>query len=95
MLYKIADVVTPLNQRPRVHSYLSQYNCCPPPIFMILVTIAEVIYLIWITNRFDVWEGLAGMQFEASGNSRKSAVESLLRKETKTQLKSDRTGNKK
>ncbi|KIH53379.1 peptidase, S54 family [Ancylostoma duodenale] len=40
-LYLIADQVITPSQQPEVHSYIDEYTCCPPPLFIILVTIIE------------------------------------------------------
>ncbi|VDP01412.1 unnamed protein product [Heligmosomoides polygyrus] len=41
-LYLIADQVITPRQRIEVHSYIDEYNCCPPPLFIFLISIIEV-----------------------------------------------------
>lgn len=40
-LYLIADQVITPRQRIEVHSYIDEYNCCPPPLFIFLISIIE------------------------------------------------------
>uniref|UniRef100_A0A914WTR6 rhomboid protease n=1 Tax=Plectus sambesii TaxID=2011161 RepID=A0A914WTR6_9BILA len=42
MLYRVADTVTATADQPVVHSYLDSYNCCPPPLFIILISLAQI-----------------------------------------------------
>lgn len=42
MLYRTVDIVTPNHKKDEVYSYVSQYSCMPPPLFIILISIAEV-----------------------------------------------------
>jgi hypothetical protein len=41
-LYRIADTVIARTERPVVHSYLDEYTACPPPVFVILISLVEV-----------------------------------------------------
>lgn len=41
-MLRAAQMVVPEKQRDEEFSYLEQYNCMPPPLFMILITIIEV-----------------------------------------------------
>lgn len=42
VLYRTADIVTPNHKKDEVYSYVSQYSCLPPPLFIILISFAEV-----------------------------------------------------
>ena len=42
VMFRAAQVVVPKSHREEQFSYLQQYTCCPPPIFIILVTLIEV-----------------------------------------------------
>uniref|UniRef100_A0A1I7XTB7 rhomboid protease n=1 Tax=Heterorhabditis bacteriophora TaxID=37862 RepID=A0A1I7XTB7_HETBA len=51
-LYAIADQVITPSQRVEVHSYIDEYTCCPPPIFILLITLVEIsvfFYYFWST----------------------------------------------
>ncbi|VDK22038.1 unnamed protein product [Anisakis simplex] len=41
-MYSVADSVIAKPERPMVHTYLDEYNCLPPPIFVITISIAQV-----------------------------------------------------
>lgn len=54
LLIKTAvSTVVPKNQKladgetDMVEDYTSHYNCCPPPLFMITISIAEVIFTVY------------------------------------------------
>ncbi|CAJ0942512.1 unnamed protein product, partial [Mesorhabditis belari] len=46
-LYTVADVVITPKQRIEVHSYLNAFNCCPPPLFIVSVSILQVIIFLY------------------------------------------------
>lgn len=39
---RAAQVVIPKSQREETFNYLKEYNCLPPPIFLVIITIVEV-----------------------------------------------------
>lgn len=49
-LYRVADVIIPEGEKPQVHSYLSQYSCCPPPLFMLAISVAEIAVFLYYTT---------------------------------------------
>ncbi|PIO54040.1 EF hand, partial [Teladorsagia circumcincta] len=40
-LYLIADQVITPQQRVEVHSYIDEYSCYPPPLFILFITLVE------------------------------------------------------
>ncbi|PIO68396.1 peptidase, S54 family [Teladorsagia circumcincta] len=41
-LYLIADQVITPQQRVEVHSYIDEYSCYPPPLFILFITLVEI-----------------------------------------------------
>ncbi|TKR68033.1 hypothetical protein L596_024082 [Steinernema carpocapsae] len=49
VLFRAAQLVVPKSQRTSKFSYLLQYRCCPPPLIMIMATIAQIaIYFFYV-----------------------------------------------
>lgn len=46
ILYRVADTVISKTERPAVHTYIDEYNCIPPPIFIVLVSLIQVLTFI-------------------------------------------------
>uniref|UniRef100_F1L286 rhomboid protease n=1 Tax=Ascaris suum TaxID=6253 RepID=F1L286_ASCSU len=42
VMFRAAQLVVPRNNRTAPFSYLQQYNCFPPPLFMILLTVTQI-----------------------------------------------------
>ncbi|KJH45529.1 peptidase, S54 family [Dictyocaulus viviparus] len=47
ILYLIADQVITPTQRIEIHSYLDEYTCCPPPFFILFISIIETTPSAW------------------------------------------------
>uniref|UniRef100_A0A0N5AXS1 Rhomboid protease n=1 Tax=Syphacia muris TaxID=451379 RepID=A0A0N5AXS1_9BILA len=51
ILYRIADTVIARTERPFVHTYIDEYSCLPPPLFIILISLAQVfVFLYYYVN---------------------------------------------
>uniref|UniRef100_A0A915C021 EF-hand domain-containing protein n=4 Tax=Parascaris TaxID=6254 RepID=A0A915C021_PARUN len=46
VLYSVADSVIAKSERPTVHSYINEYNCLPPPIFVIMISLAQILVFV-------------------------------------------------
>uniref|UniRef100_A0A0M3HGJ6 Rhomboid domain-containing protein n=1 Tax=Ascaris lumbricoides TaxID=6252 RepID=A0A0M3HGJ6_ASCLU len=46
VLYRVADSVIAKSERPTVHSYINEYNCLPPPIFVITISLAQILVFV-------------------------------------------------
>ncbi|CAD6188582.1 unnamed protein product [Caenorhabditis auriculariae] len=63
IMYDIADPVISESQKVEVRSYIDSYNCFPPPIFILLVTIIEIsifFYYYETDGRGSIWTDCAG-----------------------------------
>ncbi|CAI5446660.1 unnamed protein product [Caenorhabditis angaria] len=69
MLYDIADPVMSKSQKVEVHSYIDAYSWCPPPLFILLITIAQVAtFLVYFetetpspfSRKRSIWTDCAG-----------------------------------
>lgn len=54
MILRSAQMVSPKSQREEYFSYLEQYNCLPPPVFMLIITIVEVCPLEHLGRRIQM-----------------------------------------
>ncbi|GMT17273.1 hypothetical protein PFISCL1PPCAC_8570, partial [Pristionchus fissidentatus] len=67
----LADGVIANNQRLEVHSYLDEYNCFPPPVFILLASIVQIAiffyYYIDDPNRHDIMTHCAGCFQKVNG----------------------------
>uniref|UniRef100_A0A0M3IL34 Rhomboid protease n=1 Tax=Ascaris lumbricoides TaxID=6252 RepID=A0A0M3IL34_ASCLU len=55
VMFRAAQLVVPRNNRTAPFSYLQQYNCFPPPLFMILLTVTQVCSLIFESGNRKGW----------------------------------------
>ncbi|CAP35678.1 Protein CBR-ROM-1 [Caenorhabditis briggsae] len=63
LMYDVADPVMSKSQKIEVHSYIDSYSCCPPPIFMFLITLIQVgVFLFyWESDgRKSIWTDCSG-----------------------------------
>ncbi|VDM96097.1 unnamed protein product, partial [Onchocerca ochengi] len=42
LMYSVADTVIARTDRPTVHTYIDKYNCLPPPIFILSISILQI-----------------------------------------------------
>uniref|UniRef100_A0A0R3RFF1 Rhomboid domain-containing protein n=1 Tax=Elaeophora elaphi TaxID=1147741 RepID=A0A0R3RFF1_9BILA len=42
LMYSVADTVIAKTDRPIVHTYIDEYNCLPPPIFVLSISLLQV-----------------------------------------------------
>lgn len=42
-MYSVADTIIAKTDRPIVHTYIDEYNCLPPPIFILSISLLQVI----------------------------------------------------
>nr|CDP96625.1 BMA-ROM-1, isoform b [Brugia malayi]CRZ24543.1 BMA-ROM-1, isoform a [Brugia malayi] len=42
LMYSVADTIIAKTDRPIVHTYIDEYNCMPPPIFVLCISILQV-----------------------------------------------------
>uniref|UniRef100_A0A915Q043 EF-hand domain-containing protein n=1 Tax=Setaria digitata TaxID=48799 RepID=A0A915Q043_9BILA len=47
LLYSVADTVIAKTDRPAVHTYIDEYNCLPPPVFILSVSLLQVVTFIY------------------------------------------------
>lgn len=51
VIFRAAQMVTAKEQREEKFSYLQQYSCCPPPVFLLILTLAEIaIYIYYVVE---------------------------------------------
>ncbi|CAI4231248.1 unnamed protein product [Auanema sp. JU1783] len=66
VLYTIADGFITPSQKVDVHSYIDEYTLCPPPIFILLITLIEIgVFLYYFFtlpdgSHADIWTYCAG-----------------------------------
>ncbi|VDK86369.1 unnamed protein product [Litomosoides sigmodontis] len=53
VLFQAAQMVVPRSNRTIPFSYLQQYNCFPPPFFMICISILEIVIYIYYAVQLD------------------------------------------
>ncbi|KAM3722480.1 Rhomboid-related protein [Dirofilaria immitis] len=42
LMYSVADTVIAKTDRPTVHTYIDEYNCLPPPVFVLSISLLQV-----------------------------------------------------
>ncbi|KAL4003217.1 Rhomboid family protein [Acanthocheilonema viteae] len=42
LMYSVADTIIAKTDRPAVHTYIDEYNCLPPPIFVLSISLLQV-----------------------------------------------------
>uniref|UniRef100_A0A1I7VU98 Rhomboid family protein n=1 Tax=Loa loa TaxID=7209 RepID=A0A1I7VU98_LOALO len=42
LMYSVADTVIAKTDRPTVHTYIDEYNCLPPPIFVLSISLLQI-----------------------------------------------------
>uniref|UniRef100_A0A8R1HL10 rhomboid protease n=1 Tax=Caenorhabditis japonica TaxID=281687 RepID=A0A8R1HL10_CAEJA len=63
LMYDVADPIISKSQKIEVHSYIDSYTCCPPPIFMILISMIQIglfIYFWYTDGSRSIWTDCAG-----------------------------------
>ncbi|VDN03536.1 unnamed protein product [Thelazia callipaeda] len=53
VLFRAAQMVVPKSERTAPFNYLQQYNCCPPPLFMLGICILQVVVYIYEKVEFE------------------------------------------
>lgn len=49
LMFKAAQMVVPKSQRSEPYLYLKQFNCLPPPVFILLVSLAQIgVYIYYV-----------------------------------------------
>ncbi|VDD94366.1 unnamed protein product [Enterobius vermicularis] len=54
VMFRAAQMVVPKGIRTKPFSYLQQYNCFPPPLFMLFISIIEVAFYIYYVLEMEV-----------------------------------------
>ncbi|KAK6052689.1 peptidase, S54 family, partial [Cooperia oncophora] len=57
LMFRAAKFVVPRSKRTEPFDYLQKYKCCPPPVFMLIISIIQVAIYIYYTVESD--EGLS------------------------------------
>ncbi|VDK83703.1 unnamed protein product [Litomosoides sigmodontis] len=47
LMYSVADTIIAKTDRPIVHTYIDEYNCLPPPIFILSISLLQVATFIY------------------------------------------------
>ncbi|CAI2347344.1 unnamed protein product [Caenorhabditis sp. 36 PRJEB53466] len=63
LMYDVADPVISTSQKIEIHSYIDSYSWCPPPVFILLITLAQIAVFVtyWkVEGRKSIWIDCAG-----------------------------------
>ncbi|CAG9536978.1 unnamed protein product [Cercopithifilaria johnstoni] len=47
LMYSVADTVIAKTDRPTVHTYIDEYNCLPPPVFVLSISLLQIATFIY------------------------------------------------
>lgn len=50
LMYSVADTVIAKTDRPTVHTYIDEYNCLPPPIFVLSISLLQIAVFVYFVH---------------------------------------------
>ncbi|VDN03966.1 unnamed protein product [Thelazia callipaeda] len=49
LMYSVADTIIAKTDRPTIHTYIDEYNCIPPPVFILSISLLQIATFVYYT----------------------------------------------